>query len=193
MIRSIGKSVLRTVFTAVLVTTGAVIIAAVIPGAVIPGAMTAWADTTADLRKLEESRFAMLVAKDLDGLEKILSPSLVYTHSNGAVETRQAFLDNIKSGKMVYRSIQPGADRMVTVDGPVGVITGTGDFAVTVGGKELEAKLRFTDVYVKGVDGGWRQIAWQSLIVEPPAEAAAAAPSPPPTPAATPASPKKKE
>lgn len=188
MIRSTGRSVFRAVLTAVLLTIGAVVI-----GAAIPGAMTAWADTTADLRKLEESRFAMLVAKDLDGLEKILSPSLVYTHSNGAVETRQVFLDNIKSGKMVYRSIQPGGDRMVTVDGPVGVITGTGDFAVTVGGKEIEAKLRFTDVYVKGADGGWRQIAWQSLKVEPPTEAAAAAPSPTPAPAATPASPKAKK
>ena len=125
------------------------------------------ADTADDLRKLQATRFAALVAKDTGTLDNLLSPSLVYTHSNGAVETKEVFIGNIKSGKMVYRSIEPGA-RMVTVDGAVGVVTGLGDFAVTVAGKEIEAKLRFTDVYVKGIDGSWREIAWQSLKIDPP-------------------------
>ena len=127
----------------------------------------AFADTADDLRKLQASRFAALVAKDTGTLDRLLSPSLVYTHSNGAVESKQAFIDNIKSGKMVYRSIDPG-NSMVTIDGAVGIITGISNFAVTVGGTDLEAKLRFTDVYVRGADGSWREVAWQSLKVEPP-------------------------
>ena len=148
------------------------------------------ADTADELRALQTRRFSALVSKDLQFLDTLLSPLLSYTHSNGMVETKQAFLDNLKAGKMVYRSIEP-RDQAVIVDRDVGIVTGIGEFAVTVGGKDLEAKLRFTDVYVKDRSGQWKELAWQSLKLEPapdPASNAAAtsAATPVPSPVALP-------
>ena len=129
------------------------------------------ADTADELRTLQTKRFSALVSKDLPFLETLLSPLLSYTHSNGMVETKQAFLDNLKAGKMIYRSIEP-REQSVIVDRDVGIVTGIGAFAVTVGGKDLEAKLRFTDVYVKDRSGQWKELAWQSLKLESAPEAA---------------------
>jgi ketosteroid isomerase-like protein len=52
--------------------------------------------------------------------------------------------------------------------GDVAVITGTCRTQVTSGGRDLDLKLRFTEVYAKQA-GAWKMALWQSTRVPDPA------------------------
>ena len=56
---------------------------------------------------LERQRFEAMTTKNLAVLENMLSEQLTYTHSNGLVENKQQHLENIRSGKVAYRTMQP--------------------------------------------------------------------------------------
>lgn len=47
-----------------------------------------------------------LIEADKDGLEALLSGSLSYGHSNGAIENKQQFIENIMNGNSVFIEIE---------------------------------------------------------------------------------------
>lgn len=110
---------------------------------------------------LERQRFEAMTTKNTAALEVMLSDQLTYTHSNGLMEDKQQHLENIRTGKLQYRSIQPEEMKLSFYRRAV---VGTG--IVNVNGilneKEFSIRLRYTDVYVKE-KGRWRLAAWQSL------------------------------
>lgn len=110
---------------------------------------------------LERQRFKAMTTKNTAALEVMLSDQLTYTHSNGLIEDKQQHLENIRTGKLQYRSIQPEEMKLRFYRRTV---VGTGIVNVTgvLNEKEFTVRLRFTDVYVKQ-KGKWRLAAWQSL------------------------------
>jgi hypothetical protein len=110
---------------------------------------------------LERQRFEAMTTKNTAALEVMLSDQLTYTHSNGLIEDKQQHLENIRTGKLQYRSIQPEEMKLRFYRRTV---VGTGIVNVTgvLNEKEFSIRLRYTDVYVKQ-KGKWRLAAWQSL------------------------------
>ena len=101
-----------------------------------------------------------MTTKNLAVLENMLSEQLTYTHSNGLVENKQQHLENIRSGKVAYRTMQP-EEMQVHLHRWAAVITGIVNVTGVVNEKEFALRLRYTDVYVKE-KGRWRLAAWQS-------------------------------
>jgi len=58
-----------------------------------------------EIREAEKKWAAAVVARDAATLEKVLTPSLIYAHSTGVIETKQQYLDRLKSGAQRYEGV----------------------------------------------------------------------------------------
>lgn len=113
-----------------------------------------------EILEAQDRRFAAMIAGDAAALAPLLADELTYTHSNGRVETREQFLESIRSKGLQYRSIEP-ADMAVRVYGAAAVVTGRAAMKVTSNGQDLAMEVRFTAVHVRR-EGGWLLAAWQT-------------------------------
>ena len=112
---------------------------------------------------------AATIAADLAGLGEMMTDDMTYTHSSGATETKAEFLDGLRTGKYVYRAIEP-KERRIRVHGDAAVVSGPCHIVIEPGGQRTEIDLYFTEVYVK--EGGrWKMALWQSTKLPPPAPA----------------------
>lgn len=115
------------------------------------------------IETLERKRFEAQVSKDFDFLEKVFADDLVYTHSSGKQDTKQAYIQSIKDGKSVYDKIEV-QELSVRVYGQAAVVIGK--VAITQGiasGKPTILPLKYTVVYNKNGKKGWQLNTWQSL------------------------------
>lgn len=53
----------------------------------------------------EKSWAAAVKARDYAALDKIFTPDLIYAHASGAIETKQKYIDRLRSGKQRYDSL----------------------------------------------------------------------------------------
>lgn len=111
----------------------------------------------------QDRRIALTVAADVAALEALTTADLTYTHSNAVVESRADFLAGLKSGKYRYKSVAFD-ERTVRVYGDAAAITGGCRVLVVVDGRDIDVKLRFTELYARQ-DGSWKMALWQSTRV----------------------------
>ena len=111
----------------------------------------------------DADRYKGLVTGDLAKVGKYLGDDLIYTHSSSVVDSKESYLDSIRSGRVVYRQTER-SDIRIKAYGCTGVMTGRGDFKVTLDGKDIDVPLRFTNVWVKR-DGGWQMVAWEATRI----------------------------
>ena len=118
-----------------------------------------------EVEALERQRFAAQVSKDYDFLGKIFADDLIYTHSNGKTDSKETFINSIKTGKSAYDKIDVEEIRIRTYhDQKTAVVNGT--VMVTqppVDGKPAFLHLRYAVVYIKTKKMGWQLTTWQSL------------------------------
>ena len=112
----------------------------------------------------EKRRFDAQVSKDYAVLDKVLADDLIYAHSNGNTDTKQAYIQSIRDGKSNYASIEP-QEQKVRVYGNTAVINGVCLIKMNNNNTPTDLKLRYTDVYVKK-GGQWQMVAWQSLRLQ---------------------------
>jgi hypothetical protein len=98
----------------------------------------------------------------IPALEKLLSDDLYYIHSNGSVDTKESFINSIKTGERYYDNIEI-EDILVRIYGNTGIINGVCTYYRT---DASNLKLRYTNVYVKDKRAGWQMVSWQSFKME---------------------------
>lgn len=113
---------------------------------------------------VEKSRFQAMVKKDFDQLDKLIGEDLYYLHSNGAVDTKESFINAIKEGKSYYDeiTIEQAKTRKY---GNTAIINGECTYhRKNQDGSPNNTQLRYTSVYVKQ-KGQWRLVSWQSFKI----------------------------
>jgi hypothetical protein len=85
---------------------------------------------------------------------------LSYTHSNAQVQGKAAFIDDIKTGKIKYLTID-ASEQKARLFGTTAVVTGGAAVHVVQNGNDLTFKIRYTDTHVRR-GGAWQMVAWQS-------------------------------
>lgn len=120
---------------------------------------------TVEVLEADTGRYRATIDQDVSTLATFLGDDLVYTHSTSAVDSKASYLESIRSGRVMYRRTDR-SDLKVSAYGCVGVVTGRGDFKVTIEGKDMDVQLRFTNVWVKR-DAGWQMVAWESTRIPP--------------------------
>jgi Domain of unknown function (DUF4440) len=119
------------------------------------------APTADEILKREQQRVDTFVSGKIDQISAMLSPTLTYTHSSGAIDNKEKVLDALRSGQVVYRGMKH-SDLQVRFPTPdVAILNGISDVSVTIGGKPQEVPLRFTIVYVKR-NGSWLMEVWHA-------------------------------
>jgi uncharacterized protein (TIGR02246 family) len=132
----------------------------------LSGCVPAQTDLTAPdssvILAVEQQRIDFLATGSYEELADMLSPTLTYTHSNAILDDKDAFMEELTSGRVVYRNMDHQDLQVRFLNPTTAIINGISDVSVTVQGEELEVPLRVTIVYVK-IDGKWLFEAWHSV------------------------------
>ena len=121
--------------------------------------------TAEEVLAAEDARYAAQTGNDFGALQKLIGNDLVYTHSSSLVDDKDSYLASMKTGAVQYR-VMRRSDAKVRTYGCVGILTGLGNFDVTVKGQDLAVELRFHSLWVKRA-GGLEFISWQATRTPP--------------------------
>lgn len=102
---------------------------------------------------LSKKKFAWMTRQSYDSLEAVLDDRLLFVHSNGWTETKEEFIQDIKSGKLRYIEIEV-TEATVRMYSGAAIVVGKGKFKVLLDGNELVINLYYTEVYV------WKNDKW---------------------------------
>ncbi len=115
--------------------------------------------TTSQVHELEERRYAAMVGSDLEALEELLSDDVVYTHSNASVDSKASYLEVLRTGKLVYHSLEHTTDAVITRPG-MAIVSGTMSGSIRMNGVAKTLNSRVVAVWV-AEDGRCRLAAFQ--------------------------------
>ena len=77
---------------------------------------------TNDILELDDRRFKATIAADIAALGDLFAEDLVYTHSNGFVDSKQSYLDAIAAKKFDYEDVRR-FDQHVRLHGDTALVT----------------------------------------------------------------------
>lgn len=109
----------------------------------------------------EQQRVKHLVSGDIERLAQMTSATLSYSHSNGSIDAREKYLNDLRVRQVVFRSLNHREVAVRFVTAQVAILNGLSDIEVKVGEQDLKMTVRFTIVYVER-NGEWLFEAWQS-------------------------------
>jgi len=119
-------------------------------------------DEAAIATAVEALRKAMVNA-DKAGLEKLTDKRLTYGHSNGRIEDKAAFVENLVSGSSDFVTIDL-SDQRIIITGGTAIVRHTLTAKTNDGGKPGNAHLYVMLVWIK--EGGqWKLIGRQAVKV----------------------------
>jgi ketosteroid isomerase-like protein len=109
-----------------------------------------------DILKIEEQWTQALLKADADYLERLYTDDIVYTHTNGMVNTKTEFLASLKAGKAKYLSLER-SELKVRNYGDTAIVT----FRALIKVNAVTLPSRIIHVFVRQ-NGEWRMAAYQS-------------------------------
>lgn len=113
-----------------------------------------------DVVKAEDARYAAQMANDFPAMEKLIADDLVYIHSSSVVDTKQSYIESMRSGMVKYK-VMRRSDVKVRTFGCIATLTGLGNFDVQLNDKDLSIELRFHSIWAKR-DGKLQFVSWQA-------------------------------
>lgn len=108
----------------------------------------------------EDARYAAQTGDDFAAMQKLIGDDLVYIHSSAVVDSKASYIDSMKSGAVKYR-VMRRSDVTVRTFGCIAIISGLGNFDVTVKGQDLAVEIRFHSIWAKR-DNGLQFVSWEA-------------------------------
>ncbi len=113
----------------------------------------------------EDRRYAAMVAADAAALADLLSETLIYVHTTGDADTRQSYLDAVRTRFVEYRHLERRDERWVIRPGLV--LSAGRQLGLSI----LQGKPGLIDVAYLSAwtleDGRWRLTAWHATRYAP--------------------------
>ena len=126
------------------------------------------ADLSAEVEKAERDWGTAMMKNDYAALDKLISNDLTYRHSNGIVDTKQSYIDALKSGKSRYYVIEFQEIVVKPIDEKTSLAFAKAKYVTKAAdGNKQEMQLMTLHVFRKG-PSGWQLFAHQSA--RPPAK-----------------------
>ena len=116
-------------------------------------------DSSAQIYAVEERLRLAMLHSDVDELDRLISPELIYTNHLGQLLTKQDDLDAHRSGALDIASLVP-SEASVRVMGEIAIATVRVRSSGSYAGSSVDGDFRFTRVWAKssgqppGKDGG---------------------------------------
>jgi hypothetical protein len=109
----------------------------------------------------DDARIAAMTAADPVALAPLLSSDLRYSHSNGAVDTKESLLKLIGGEATRYVSYRPVERGVRFASQEIALEHGRAELVLEKDGKQVEATFLFLAVWrLEGAE--WRFLEWQS-------------------------------
>ncbi|MGQ9916938.1 MAG: nuclear transport factor 2 family protein [Bryobacteraceae bacterium] len=124
--------------------------------AALPGA-----DETKAVEEAERGWARGVTANDFALLEKVLAPDLVYTHSNGAVDSRDSYIGKLKSGASRYLKVDYSELKVRQLTPDIAVTHCRTVIVTLQQGRENSDRLALLHVFKKN-GRQWQMVAHQS-------------------------------
>jgi len=117
-----------------------------------------------EVMAVERARTTALERSDIAAIDRIMAPDVTYIHASGKVDTKQSYLEAIRSGQLHYISWQPKSLHVRVVGDSAAVIDG--EYVVRVTDSRVQSTPFDISIFILAVyahrNGHWQQIAWQS-------------------------------
>jgi ketosteroid isomerase-like protein len=111
----------------------------------------------------EKLRLAMLDS-DVEVLDELLAPELIFTDHLGQLVDKQADIDGHKSGVLKLESLEP-FDRQIIVKNNVAIVSVRMQLSGSYNGMPANGNFRFTRVWAQSSVGAWQIIAAHSGVI----------------------------
>ena len=111
----------------------------------------------------EQLRLAML-ASDVESLEALISPNLVFTTHFGAVISKQDDLETHRSGALKFQKIELSEQKILTL-GHIAYASARARLSGVFGGSPFQDDIRFSRVWQLSPNNAWQVIAGQATVV----------------------------
>lgn len=115
----------------------------------------------AELLKADNRRYEAMIAGNTGALAGLLANELLYTRSSGNTDTKEQYLETIRSGYVVYRSASV-EDLTFRQHGNVSMLMGRARIEAVIAGAERLLENRFFASWVRD-DNAWKLLAWVSI------------------------------
>lgn len=124
-------------------------------------AIATWAqELPHDLQAADDARYAAMLANDIRALDRMLSRQLVYTHSDGQTDTKEAYLDQLREGQLRYRACARKGLSFLPL-GEQALVRGELRLEAHFKGREASIRIHFLAVWAR-CEGAWQLVAWAS-------------------------------
>lgn len=124
-------------------------------------------DVVATVRAADDERIAALIAADPARINAVDSDQLNYMHSGGDVDTEKSLIESLQTGRAKYYAVRYDVRKFEQVAPEIVLMSGRGDFLVSVNHKPTHVYLTFLAVW-RNESGKWKFLAWQSCQVPEP-------------------------
>lgn len=116
------------------------------------------------LREIQQALSAAWIARDRDGIERLIAPDWAVTHVAGQRMTRDEVFRTMLESDATQMTASTADEIDVRVFGDAAVVTGRTHALGTQSGVPFDVRLRFTDVFVRR-DGRWQAVASHATLI----------------------------
>jgi hypothetical protein len=114
---------------------------------------------------LHKRKFSWMISKNYDSLNWIADETMKFIHSNGWVQTKNDFIDDLKSAKLNYTSIVIAESSVNVYNSNCAVVTGKGTFkGLMPDQSEFNINLLYTEVYIRSKKQ-WKLVSRQACKI----------------------------
>ena len=114
------------------------------------------------IKQAEKDWAVAVVKKDYAVLDRVLADDLQYTHSNGRLDTKQAYIDSLKTGAQAYHAAEHQAIDVRLLGKDIAMVRATLRMTA-VSGNAQPAPADFSVLRVYRLQGGkWQMVGHQS-------------------------------
>jgi ketosteroid isomerase-like protein len=118
-----------------------------------------------EIEQAEEAwRTAMLKGNSAE-LSALLADDYVAITANGAIQTKEQAIGNLKSGAFQLKSLSV-TDRKVRVYGSTAVVTSVAELAGNRNDQSVSGRYRYTRVYVRNQAGQWKIVSFEASRIQ---------------------------
>ena len=110
-----------------------------------------------EIIRLEQERAALLVARDLEAIERLVPDSYTMTRTGGVILDKGDVMAALKSGELVYEELHREC-RNVAISQNTASATGMDTIKGIFKGQRVDGQYRFRNTYVQ-TDGRWELVA----------------------------------
>ena len=115
----------------------------------------------ASIKAFEQKRYQALINADIATTTKLISPKLLYTHSNLNFEDKAAYILALTSGKYKFETFETDSTQYVFLNKKTVVAAGLVHMQGRYNDTPYKLDGRFTAVYIK-TKHQWQLAAWQT-------------------------------